>query len=393
MSRILIICLFIVAQAFVFTANAQFAVGHTTITFNDPERSGGFGSGGGPGRQIQTEIYYPADIAGDDVAIADGSFPVIVFGHGFVMVWSAYANIWEYLVPEGYIMVFPRTEGGFAPSHGDFGLDLAVVAARLQELNSIPGNIFNGSVSDATCIMGHSMGGGATMIAAANYDAQAVVGLASAETNPSAISAAGLSDSPFLIFSGGADGVTPPGEHQIPIFNSSASSCKYHITITGGGHCYFANSNTNCDFGEIFSSGGITLSRSEQQGIMNDYLLPWLNRWLKDELVAYQEFVDLAFTDPRITYSEQCLSTSLVDVSDQHSISLFPNPASDVLYIRNTDNISLHSAALYDAAGRIVLTQEINTTSGIDVNSLPAGIYHVLISGSDFSRFYRFVKE
>jgi hypothetical protein len=44
--------------------SAQFSVGHRTMTFNDPSRTGGFGSGGGAGRQIQTEIYYPAATAG-----------------------------------------------------------------------------------------------------------------------------------------------------------------------------------------------------------------------------------------------------------------------------------------------------------------------------------------
>ncbi|MDG0973711.1 MAG: hypothetical protein P8O07_06080, partial [Crocinitomicaceae bacterium] len=49
-----------------FVMHAQ-QVGTTTITFNDPARTGGFGSGGGAGRQIQTEIYYPATTAGTDV--------------------------------------------------------------------------------------------------------------------------------------------------------------------------------------------------------------------------------------------------------------------------------------------------------------------------------------
>jgi len=73
---------------------AQFSIGHTTITFNDPNRTGGFGSGGGAGRQIQTEIYYPAAMAGDNVPVSVGEFPVVVIGHGFVMSWDAYANIW-----------------------------------------------------------------------------------------------------------------------------------------------------------------------------------------------------------------------------------------------------------------------------------------------------------
>ena len=92
----------------------NYQIGHTTITFNDPNRTGGFGSGSGSGRQIQTEIYYPADVAGTDVASSSGSFPVIVFGHGFVMSWDSYDNIWTELVPLGYIVAFPRTEGSFS---------------------------------------------------------------------------------------------------------------------------------------------------------------------------------------------------------------------------------------------------------------------------------------
>ena len=55
---------------------SQFNIGHTTITFNDPSRTGGYGSGGGAGRQIQTEIYYPAAIA--DGSVSAGASPTIV---------------------------------------------------------------------------------------------------------------------------------------------------------------------------------------------------------------------------------------------------------------------------------------------------------------------------
>jgi len=48
--------LILFAIVLTFPVFAQFQIGHTTITFNDPSRSGGFGTGGGSGRQIQTEI-------------------------------------------------------------------------------------------------------------------------------------------------------------------------------------------------------------------------------------------------------------------------------------------------------------------------------------------------
>ena len=85
-------------------ALAQFPIGNRTITYNDPARSN---------RAIECVIHYPGVSAGSNVDVATGEFPIIVFGHGFAMQVGAYPNWWEELVPDGYIMVFPTTEGSF----------------------------------------------------------------------------------------------------------------------------------------------------------------------------------------------------------------------------------------------------------------------------------------
>ena len=273
---------------------SQYQIGHSTITFNDPSRSGGFGSGGGPGRQIQTEIYYPSYTAGENTAVATfPNFPVIVFGHGFAMGWDAYANIWQHLAPQGYILAFVRTEGSLipAPSHGDFGDDLALVATKMLALNGTAGSPFNGKVKQKVVIMGHSMGGGATMLAAENNASIAgIVGLAPAETNPSAVSVCGNINVPALIFSGSNDGVTPPIDNHLPMYQGLASSCKSYVSITGGAHCYFANSNFNCDFGESTSSQGISITRAQQQQKTFQILDPWLNYVLNTDCYALADF-------------------------------------------------------------------------------------------------------
>ena len=204
-------------------------IGHSTLTFNDPNRTGGFGSGGGPGRQIQTEIYYPATTAGENTAVADGQWPVIVFGHGFAMNWDAYSNIWSALVPYGYIMAFPRTESGLfpSPSHGEFGQDIALIAQKMTDAGQNSTSIFYSKISAYACAMGHSMGGGAAVLAAAQSSLfDAYLGLAPAETNPSAIAAAANLQIPSLILSGSNDGVTPPSQHHLPIFNAIPQECK-----------------------------------------------------------------------------------------------------------------------------------------------------------------------
>jgi predicted dienelactone hydrolase len=293
MSRILFVFI-----SFTFAVNwssAQFSVGHATITFNDPTRTGGFGTGGGSGRQIQTEIYYPATTAGDNMPVASGTFPVIVFGHGFAMSWDAYQNIWEHYAPKGYILAFPRTESGLfpAPSHQDFGLDLKIVGQKLIALNTSSTSLFFQKILSNIGIIGHSMGGGASILAASGNNAiRTVVGLAPAETNPSAIAASSAVSVPALIFSGSQDGVTPPNDHHLPIFNNLGSGCKTFASIIGGAHCYFANSNFNCDFGEATSSSGISISRSEQHQRTYNLLDPWLAFMLKDSCDAYVTFMN-----------------------------------------------------------------------------------------------------
>ncbi|MEO9533889.1 MAG: alpha/beta hydrolase [Crocinitomicaceae bacterium] len=316
MKKITLLTLLITVVQFSVISQAP-EIGHTTITFNDPSRTGGFGSGGGAGRQIQSEIYYPADLAGEDVPLSNGQFPVIVFGHGFVMAWDAYENLWEELIPQGYIMVFPRTEGGFSPSHQEFALDLALLVDKMQTLNTTTSSLFENKVANKTAIMGHSMGGGASILAASNNTTiETVIGLAPAETTPSAISAATTISVPALIFSGSEDAVTPPADHHQPIYQDLGSSCKYFVSITGGAHCYFANSNFNCDFGEGTSGGNISVTREEQHLTTFQFLNDWLAFKLKSDCNSFVDFQNNLNSNTDITFEDDCnLSTPSITSS------------------------------------------------------------------------------
>jgi dienelactone hydrolase len=360
----------------VFNLFGQYQIGHTTITFNDPSRTGGFGSGGGAGRQIQTEIYYPATVAGEDVALAADSFPVIVFGHGFAMSWDAYENIWEHYATLGYILAFPRTEGGLfpGPSHGDFGLDLNVVANRMQLENSTFGSIFEEHVRVSTAIMGHSMGGGASALAVgSNPNVKTYIGLAPAETTPSAISAAASITVPSIIFSGAQDGVTPSAEHHLPIYNGLSSSCKTFVSIIGGAHCYFANTNVNCDLGESLSSTGISISRQEQQDLTFAVLDPWLEYTLYG---LNQGLSDVLTVSAASDYSTQSTCTPLsIETNSMETLFAYPNPTNGIVNISGLKQESTYT--IIDQTGRIVLSG--NTTGILDLSTLSNGSYSLKI--------------
>jgi dienelactone hydrolase len=373
-------------------ANAQFQVGQTTITFNDPERTGGVGAGGGPGRQIETAVYYPAVAAGQGVNVADGAFPVVVVGHGFLTTFDAYENFWQLLVPEGYIVAIPKTEGTFAASHGDFGLDIALVANRLRSLNTDASSIFNGHVTPQAALTGHSMGGGAAMLASQVGDFDAYVGFASAETNPSAVAAAANSTVPMLMFAADGDAVTPPADHQVPIYNAATSACKALVTIGGGGHCFFANASATCDFGELFAGGNITLTREEQQAIVNVHMLPWLAFWLQGEEAAFAEFESLLEASSAVTYTLSCAApVSVATVYKASEISLFPNPG-----VREVRVQGLHESAsflVFRPDGRMVEAGRLQAESPVvDVSQWAAGYYIMRIETSTGVQVLRFMK-
>ncbi len=283
-------------------AEAQpYSIGSTTITFTDPSRGN---------RAIETDVYYPATANGANTPLGGSSttrFPVIAFGHGFVMTVGAYQNIWSALVPQGYIVALPKTEGSLAPNHTNFGKDLAYVIAALKTNGNTSGNFFFNRIAAPSAVMGHSMGGGAAFLAL-QYSTQisAVIGLAPAETNPAASTAAGTSTLPALVFAGANDCVTPAAQHSGLIYNTSTSACKQYVNIIGGSHCQFANSNFNCSFGESTCAPGPSISRSTQQNIFNTYLLPWLKFRLNADCQGWYQFQSLASADPAITLTQTC---------------------------------------------------------------------------------------
>ncbi len=286
-----------------------YSVGHTQITYTDPARAG---------RSIATEIYYPAGTAGTGVAVSAGTFPLIVFGHGFVMSWDAYQNIWDDLVPQGYIVVFPKTEGSFSPSHSEFGKDLKFLITKLQSESATNAvSPFYNHINAKSAVMGHSMGGGSAFLTAeSNPNITTLVTFAAANTTPPSIAAARNITIPALVFSGENDCVAPPVTHQIPMYDSLASACKTFISIKGGAHCEFANNNFNCSFGESTCSPSPTITRAQQQDATSDLLKLWLEYYLKDNCASWTVFNDSLAASPRITYMQNCaLNAPVISIS------------------------------------------------------------------------------
>ncbi len=349
-----------------------FQVGHTSITFTDPARNN---------RSIPTEIYYPADAAGDNVPLAVSAgekYPVLSFGHGFVMTWDAYQNIWNAVVPEGFIIVFPKTEGSFSPSHVELARDLAFVIRQVETLGQPGNSLFFNRVDSMNCVMGHSMGGGAAFLAASlDTNIKTLATLAPAETSTSAVQAAGGLQIPALVFAGANDCVTPPAVHQLPMYEALQSECKTYVSITGGSHCQMANSNFFCTIGEATCTPAPTITRAEQHQIINRYLLPWLKFQLKNDCVAGAALDSLIEVDAAISFDKTCVLCNVSAAAGSKAgveVSVFPNPFSDVLQVRLAGGQSAE-ILLYDMDSRMVLQRSFQDSISIDTRPLAAGVY------------------
>lgn len=270
--------LFLALMGSIPAQGQPFPVGTRTITYQDPARNN---------RNIQTYLYYPAVAAGSNQPVASGQFPVVVIGHGFTMNYVPYVFWGNALAEAGYIVAIPNTETGFSPSHSAFAADMAFLVEKLYSENNNSNSPFYQHVQSEACIMGHSMGGGCAYLASQNNpNVSATITFAAAETNPSAIAAAANVTCPSLVFSGSADCVTPPAQHQLPIYNA-LPDCKAYLSLVGGGHCNFANYNFNCWFGETTCNpGGPPMPADTQRVISLLFVRPWLDRFLKNNYTA-----------------------------------------------------------------------------------------------------------
>lgn len=366
----IICCGIVLCAVWAITATSvaaqSYAIGHMSVAYEDSSRNN---------RQISTEIYYPATVEGDDTPIAEPpantGFPVIAFGHGYLMTVDTYAHIWEALVPDGFIVLLPNTESNLFPSHLDFGKDQAFIIAALHAEGQNPDSPFHEKLSSTAAVMGHSMGGGASFLAVEHYDGiTAIANLAAAETTPSAIAAAMEITIPALLFGGTLDCVTPPDVHQMPMFDALSSDCKTFLNVIGGSHCQFGEPNFLCELGET-ACPDPDITYDEQHAVVFDFLTPWLKYQLLGDSNGWATFQALLQDDPRVQVQHMCDETGLSQQPDSrpgmiHLQQNYPNPFQPPTFIPfQLNRPSRVVLEIYNTAGQRVRTLvDHNETAG-----------------------------
>lgn len=278
-----------------------YELGYISLSFS--------GSPGSSGR-IPVDVFYPADEAGEGVRPAAGRFPLVVFGHGYGMEALDYAYLWEALVPAGYIFaISDRLSDATFLNLEDYAQDLRFVLSRIRQAGQDGDSLLLGHVGEAAALMGHSAGGGASVLAAADALQDNEAGLRTilllAPLGSLLPPVAGVRqperiarelDIPVLVIEGEKDCTTPPGLHSRQVFQSlpeTGNSCLVNLPL--GDHCGFSDEDgpttLSCGLAEIgfcnplfpfFNIQGETLGSVEQTRVVSALVKPWLDRKLKD---------------------------------------------------------------------------------------------------------------
>lgn len=267
------------------SAPGSFAVGTADVTVT------------AAGRSFGAKVWYPAATAGASRPVAAGEFGVIAFGHGFFQTVGRYASTLAHLASWGYIVAAPTSHGGLAPSHSAFADDLNATLTWFVAQDTVAGSPFAGHVdADALALSGHSMGGGAGMLAAARNPAVVTVAnLAAAETNPSAAAAAATMRMPAMLIAGDRDTIAPPAGHQIPIHRAKPAPAQLR-TVLGGYHCGFMDSDS------IFCDSG-TIGRATQLALTRRLLTDWFRYTLSGDTTRYDAVWGAGATgDPQVRF-------------------------------------------------------------------------------------------
>ena len=252
------------------------------------------------GTTFTATLYYPATAAAQNASFDAGGapYPAISFGHGFLQPVFAYQGTLTHLATWGYFVIAAQSEGGLFPSHANFASDLSFGLDWLELENANAGSPYHLAVDAQRFGMsGHSMGGGASVLAtAADPRVKALANLAAAETSPSAIAAMTNLSVPVSLISGSQDGIVPLAQHGLLMY-AAARAPRLLPVIQGGWHCGFEDTPGLGGFG--CDSG--TLDRATQLALTRRLLTTFFNLYLKGDQAAWPKVwgVPMA-TDPLV---------------------------------------------------------------------------------------------
>ncbi len=218
------------------------------------------------GGSFNSLLFYPAETPGQNAPFdsSGGPYPAVSFGHGFLQPPTRYTSILQHLASWGYLTIATESSQSLFPNHANYAEELSLCLSYLEAEHASPGSWLEGAAdTNALGISGHSMGGGASMLAAAQDPRiRALATFAPANTNPSAVGAAASVTIPVRLIVGSNDSITPTANHGRLMYDNGLGP-RQLVDIEGGWHCGFQDSSVfGCDSGPMSRADQLALSRS-----------------------------------------------------------------------------------------------------------------------------------
>jgi predicted dienelactone hydrolase len=237
-------------------------VGVRTIEMTDASRS----------RTMQVEVWYPASNASgntktyelesrlgvtlatldgdaiEDAPITSGTFPMVLFSHGFGGIRFQSFFLTEHLASHGYVVVAPDHPGNTLADFADLGSEDAALQSSIDrpldmlfardQILADP----SFSIDPARVAMsGHSFGGWTTFeVGLRDPNIAAFVPFAPGFRNGAMPSMAAGLGRPLLIFGGSEDTTCEYDANQVPAYDAALPP-KGLVRIDGAGHLDFSN--------------------------------------------------------------------------------------------------------------------------------------------------------
>ena len=231
-----------------------------------------------------------------DAAAAEGSFPVVLFSHGFTGIRLQSSFLTSHLASWGFVVAAPdhpsrdlpnvlsaTASGDRADSVDDLLKTLELVVAQSAD----PASILAGRVDDSQVVaVGHSAGGGTVLGAAADERIDGYVSLASGvllggpgATTTTVEGDSGLPDKPSFFMAGSVDAVVPAAERTIPSFEAVPEPSLLWV-IDGVGHngfddfCTFGNGTGIIGIAEASGLGAFLDAQPQLRTLGEDGCIP-----------------------------------------------------------------------------------------------------------------------
>jgi len=177
---------------------------------------------------------------------------------------------------------------------------------------------------------------------------------------------------------------TVPDTAMVSVYLTTIQAWPMVIDTIGIGKVYLSQSEEYTQF-----IADIEYFSNEMPQAISIYLDPSLVARYDDRHYSsmHEAMVSFFTVDNLMLEGEVLLSMD--DANDDNNLHLYPNPATNQLYIQDFEG----TATVYDVAGKQVLSQRVLNGNALDIAALSSGTYQVHLMDGKNKQVVKFIKQ